>query len=807
VTRAGACARRVRALCAGAGHPSYRLVAAAFDGTAAPSFGEGLAMEEGGMVSGELVEQSLQFNGHTQRSEAALERAKKMLQTPWSPPWPFVRREEAAAGAVVKSISAARNSQNAVPPYDEDDVPEPRADYEEWDGPNGIRPEAPPYRMKTPAHHKICVMPDYIAGYGPREGGAIMRGSVLQMRLDHDDIKRGAASLVLVTEVLPNKYGGKEYCPQDYILPVIGVELWGKKDIEDLATTDAVPHAERFSASMRTCEVLQTVYDVTRQNRPLNVSKVLSIGSIVYDDEWLSTRGLFSDPENFWKGFQEQHFYFCTGVCKLHKLPCEWRDSRAKSARPAKARLELCVSALNFAPDDDDGEIRRHPRDLVIPTQYQEKKGGELISLDDSPPAAAPYMRAAGRRGSLAESASSATLMNVEKTQFPDQSLRKNAIGRWMAFSLVSNISDDPVQRFKCFAECERFHHGVLDWMHMKAIRKRPSEGSLDSDHYTTKTFSDISMSAILYMLYSTDALRFAEISFESRTREELKPASVHGGMRLTGAKAIEPAKPQSSLFELRLLVRNLDEKALQNSLRLPTLKNPYRHRQTGAEFHISCTDPSSPCPGICSCVITIREIMQKGEKLLQLEATNYRQGLRGDRSLVAMDMEGSQHVPGSAALPPLPLDSGVFPPLTFGFSSASVGSSDRTPARASTEAEFRERKKRKIAWATNEVKAKMQNVRVAARQMLSDYIAAGQRETQAWLASVKASLDVDPNFNPEESLLGPGPVAPPQVIGYLPAPAVAAGPSPGPIENVPGDAIYGGVCVLVTAHSPNGEK
>mgnify|MGYP007062043717 FL=1 len=133
------------------------------------------------MVSGELVEQSLQVNGHTKRSEAALERAKKMLQTPWSPPWsPFMRQAEAeAAGAVVPSISATRNSQNAVPPYDEDDVPEPRADYEEWDGPNGIRPEAPPYRMKTPAHHKICVMPDYIEGYGPREGGAIMRGSVL----------------------------------------------------------------------------------------------------------------------------------------------------------------------------------------------------------------------------------------------------------------------------------------------------------------------------------------------------------------------------------------------------------------------------------------------------------------------------------------------------------------------------------------------------------------------------------------------------------------------------------------------------
>jgi len=151
------------------------LVAAAFDGTAAPSFGEGLAMEEGGMVSGELVEQSLQFNGHTQRSEAALERAKKMLQTPWSPPWPFVRREEAAAGAVVKSISAARNSQNAVPPYDEDDVPEPRADYEEWDGPNGIRPEAPPYRMKTPADHMIRVMPDYIAGFLPEVSSRILR--------------------------------------------------------------------------------------------------------------------------------------------------------------------------------------------------------------------------------------------------------------------------------------------------------------------------------------------------------------------------------------------------------------------------------------------------------------------------------------------------------------------------------------------------------------------------------------------------------------------------------------------------------
>jgi len=312
-------------------------------------------------------------------------------------------------------------------------------------------------------------------------------------------------------------------------------------------------------------------------------------------------------------------------------------------------------------------------------------------------------------------------------------------------------------------------------------------------------------------MVYSTDALRFVEISFENRKREELKPASVHGGMRLTAAKTIEPAKPQSSLFELRLLVRNLDEKALQKALRLPTLKKPYRHRQTGAEFHIGCTDPSSPCPDICSCVITIREIMQKGEKLLQLETTNYHQGLRGDRNLNVMDMEGSQHVLSSAALPPLPSDSGVFPSLTFGlarscaFSSVSVGSSDRTPARASTEAEFRERKKRKIAWATNEVKAKMKNVKVAAKQMSSDYITAAERETEAWLASVKSSLDVDPNFNPEGSL--PGPVAPPQVLGYLPAPAVATGPSPGPIENVPGEAIYGGVSVLVTAHSPNGER
>jgi hypothetical protein len=41
-----------------------------------------------------------------------------------------MRQAEAeAAGAVVPSISATRNSQNAVPAYDDDDAPEPRASF------------------------------------------------------------------------------------------------------------------------------------------------------------------------------------------------------------------------------------------------------------------------------------------------------------------------------------------------------------------------------------------------------------------------------------------------------------------------------------------------------------------------------------------------------------------------------------------------------------------------------------------------------------------------------------------------------
>lgn len=645
------------------------------------------------------------------------------------------------------------------------------ADREEWNGPDGIRPHASPCRMTNGIQNQILVLSSCISGYGPRQGGVIKAGSVLRMELEHKEIKEGRASLVLVTKVFSDEYGGEDGCPSNYVLPIEGVELWGKIDIASLENTDDVPHAKELSLSMLAGEVLQTVY--CTEGRPLNVNNLLSIGKIVYDDELCSTRGRFSDPTRFWKGFEEQHFYFCTGVCMLHKLPCEWRDSRAKNAAPARARLELCVSTLDFAPTDDTGLIQRHARDHLIPSQYQEKKGCDMIgSLRE------PVAQVAGGDGDLNESVSSATGSNAQETQFPDQTIRKNAIGRWMAFSLIERCIYNPVEQFQLFSECERFYHGVFEWMHNKATRKWVSEGSPESDYYTTKTFGDISISAIFYKLYSTDALRFAEISFESQTRQELKPASVQGGIRLTAKKALERAKPQSSLFQVRILVRNLDEESLQKALRLPTLKNPFHHTQTGAEFHIGCTDPSSPCPGRCCCTVTIREIMQKGEKHLQLEATNYRQGLRGDRHANSMDMQGSEAVPqGLGSFPLLPFPAShhsAFPPP------AGTLTSDKEEDEKCRLESLEFKRKQKVQMARMEAK----------RRMLKDFDSE-MREIDAWYARAKANGDGGPRF--QNALVQA--TDPAQIHGSaLPVPG-----GPFPIPSAQGAAEGSGSCAMQT--------
>ena len=274
-------------------------------------------------------------------------------------------------GRSLRNVAASQASLQPDPPGAAKDRP----GQEQWTGPDGVRPQGQPHRaMSAPScYHRsggpqIRTRASWVPGQQGRPAGVIRRGSVLEMVLGPDEKRKGQARLVLVEEVHTPAYHD-QLCPPGLILPISGVEVWDKEDMAALEESDDVPHAKRLSESMRDREVLQTVFKVHPRNRKLSLLKVRSIGLIVYDDEWLSTRGLNSDPQFFWEGFRDLQLYWCTGVCMLRKLPDEFCEGK----RP---RTELCVAEMNWAPQDPDGVVERHPRDLFGGGEDQATGGG-----------------------------------------------------------------------------------------------------------------------------------------------------------------------------------------------------------------------------------------------------------------------------------------------------------------------------------------------------------------------------------------------------------------------------------------------
>ena len=286
----------------------------------------------------------------------------------------------------------------------------------------------------------------------------------------------------------------------------------------------------------------------------------------------------------------------------------------------------------------------------------------------------------------------------------------------------------DPRQVLLMFSESQRYRYGVVEWMNNKALKNTPhpaSGSSLPASEYKNKNFTDVTIRTIIWMLHSTGGLQLAEISFESSTRCDLMPSNVVGGMGITCTKPFTPAKPHSSLFEIRILVRDLDKGPLKKALGLPTIESRYVHKQTGSEFHIGCSRPDDPCSGICTCSIIFREALFKGEKFLQLEATLYREGLRGDQLAVRMDMVA----PETRGLDPPP------PPPVFGPALQAV-MSDQDKAK-----ERRAQKRRKIMIAQQTCKHKIDVAKQKGDELKKQLVSQAKAENERFMTALRAEL------------------------------------------------------------------